>query len=101
MDPSRPAHVQLISILVYGLLCLAVVMQMLGTPTSLWTLDFDADLLEASLLEGFSLPPSQVVLSSVTISQLHLESTARNHFLLLDVTLFRPPSFCSPSISLT
>jgi hypothetical protein len=100
MTPSCSAHVRLISILVYGLLCLAVVMQMLGTPTSLWTLDFETDLVEASLLEGFSLPPSLVVLSPVLTAQRHLESTVRTHCLLLDVTLLRPPSFLSPSISL-
>jgi hypothetical protein len=92
MASSRSAHVRLISILVYFLLCFAVVMQMLGTPTSLWTLEFETDLVEASLFEELSLPQSHVVLFPDPTTHQRFELSNRVHSLLLEETLFRPPS---------
>ena len=91
MAPTRSAHIRLVSRLIYDLLCVAVVMQMLGTPTSLWTLDFETDIVEASLLEGLSLPPSQVTLSPVLTKHHYLESSFRIQSVLLEEILFRPP----------
>ena len=100
MAPTGSAHIWLGSRLIYGLLCLAIVMQMLGTPTSLWTLDFDADLVEASLLEGFSLLPSHMALSPILVTQEYIESSTPFLSVLLEHTLFRPPYFHSSRVSL-
>lgn len=91
MAPSRSTHVRLIPTLLYGLLCFVIVMQMLGTPTSLWTLDFQADIIGASLLEGISLPPHHEIPSPAPTTHQHIESSIRVHSILLEETLFRPP----------
>ena len=46
-----------------GLLCLCVVMFMLGSTMTLWTMEFSLEQTDNSLLEGFSLP---TVVSDVT-----------------------------------
>ena len=100
MAPTRSAHIRFGSILIHGLLCFAVIMQMLGTPTSLWTLDFDADLVEASLLEGLSLPPSHVTIAPILVIRQHLESSMPFPSVLLEHTLFRPPYLQGSPMSL-
>lgn len=100
MAPTRSPHVRLIPALIHSLLCCVIVMQMLGTPTSLWTLDCETDLAESSLLEELSLPPSHVSLSPVFVGQHYLESSTRISSVLLEETLFRPPSFTRSPMSL-
>lgn len=91
MAPMRSVRLCLGSILIRSLLCFAVVMQMLGAPTSLWTLDLNTDLMESSLLEGWSLPPDRVTLSPGIVASVHFESSKEPSFVLLADTLFRPP----------
>jgi hypothetical protein len=91
MAPMRSVSLRLSSFLVRSLLCFAVVMQMLGTPTSLWTLDLNTDLIQSSLLEGLSVPPDQVTLSPVIVTSVYVESPATTFFVLLAKTFFRPP----------
>lgn len=91
MAPMRAARLHLGSILICSLLCFVVVMQMLGAPTSLWTLDFNTDLIDSSLLEGLSLPPHPVIFSPFVVTSVPIESSKTTSSALLDDTLFRPP----------
>jgi hypothetical protein len=45
-----------LGVLGLGLLCLCVFMQVLGAPTSLWSIVLEEDLVEGSMLEDVSIP---------------------------------------------
>ncbi len=96
MAPTRSTRLSAISILVNSLLCFVILMQMLGTTTSLWTFDFETDVLEASLQEGFSVPPSQVPPTPIFTALPAVQSSAVPPSVLLEETLFRPPYFQRP-----
>lgn len=100
MVPSRSAHVRLTSTLLHFLLCFVIVMQMLGTTSSLWTLDFETDIVEASQLEGFSLTadvsiPQPLLTTSGSRELSHLFPS-----LLPEDRLFRPPHASRSTMSL-
>lgn len=72
-------------------LCLCVILQVLGVPVTLLNPDDNADALAASVLEGFSVPPTlpELALSSesVLLSDVH----PFVHVPLLTSALFHPP----------
>lgn len=45
-------------------LCMGIVMAMLGSPFSFWSLDNTEDLFTDSVLEGFSIPPSPLAIGN-------------------------------------
>jgi hypothetical protein len=86
MDKSMIARFVLI-----GLLCFCVTMQTLGTPVSFWEMNEAEDLVESSLLEGFSLPSLGVAVSVSLNGSLSSASLALEHNILLAQSLFHPP----------
>lgn len=98
MAPTRSAR--LISILFYGLLCFVIVMQMLGATTSFWTLEFESDSVRASFLEGLSLTPPPITLSTAVSAVPYQETVAPLPSTLLEDILFRPPYGQSSALSL-
>ncbi len=73
------------------LLCLCVVLQMLGVPVTLLSPSVTSDTLGASVLEGFSLPPTLPELAQLPESVLVLEIHPIVHVPILAFTLFHPP----------
>lgn len=73
------------------LLCLVVVVHMLGVPVTLLDPIEAADVLGASALEGFSVPPTvpQLALSSETVPVTADQPSI--HVPVLASTLFHPP----------
>lgn len=90
MAPMRSAHTGM-RVLLCGLLCCAVLMHMLGTPATLWSLDFDSDATSTSVLEGLSLPPDPVTLIPTRSSRPHVVSLFHRPPILFEHILFRPP----------
>jgi hypothetical protein len=72
-------------------LCLSVIMQMLGVPVTLLSPALSLDTLDASVLEGFSIPPAvpQLTRSSETIPV--TDAQPSGHVPILASTLFHPP----------
>lgn len=72
-------------------LCVCVIMQMLGVPVTLFNLADVSDTRAASVLEGYSVPPTlpELALSpeSVLVTELHPPVYAR----ILASALFHPP----------
>lgn len=90
MAPTRSAHTG-IRVLLYGLLCLAIVMQLLGTPATLWSPEFDSHLTNSSMLEGLSLPPVNLTVIPIETSRPHVDSLFHRPLILFEDILFRPP----------
>ncbi len=73
-------------------ICLCVFMQMLGTTMTLWDLELELDPLNASLLDGLSLPAfSSDVRPSHAVALLEQSRTSSPYFLHAH-SLFRPPN---------
>jgi hypothetical protein len=72
-------------------LCVCIILQMLGVPVTLLNPSLASDTLEASVLEGFSVPPTfpELVLSpeSVLVSEFYPEVPVP----VLASVLFHPP----------
>lgn len=60
-------------VMILLLLCISVVVQMLGVPVTLFNPGVTSDIPGASVLEGFSVPPSAVQLSFSTDAVLVIE----------------------------
>lgn len=101
MAPSRSAHVRLTSTLIHFLLCFVIVMQMLGTTTSLWTFDFETGVVEASLQEGFSLTADPIVPTAPLSTPISSDIATRLRSVLLETHFFRPPHSQRPPMALT
>ena len=56
MRLERGSSLQRLVLYGIGLICLCVVMYMLGSPMTLWTMQFSLDQTDNVVLEGFSLP---------------------------------------------
>jgi hypothetical protein len=72
-------------------LCLSVFMQMLGVPVTFLSPALSPDTLGASVLEGFSIPPtmSQLTFSAQTAPATEAQPSV--HALVLASSLFHPP----------
>ncbi|HSA61986.1 MAG TPA: hypothetical protein VLE03_07075 [Nitrospiraceae bacterium] len=101
MAPSRSAHARLTSTLIHFLLCFVIVMQMLGTTTSLWTFDFETGIVAASLQEGFSLTADPIVPTAPLSTSRSGDIATRLRSVLLETHLFRPPHSQRPPMALT
>ena len=74
-----------------GLLCFCLGMQILGAPVSFWDVSETEDLVESSLLEGFSLPALGIAISVSLHTSLYSPSLPLKHDILLAQSLFHPP----------
>ena len=85
---TRPRGVRTVAIL---FLCLSIIIQMLGVPTTLLSPTLSLDTLGASVLEGFSIPPTapQLMLSSETVPVTDAQPSV--HVPILASVLFHPP----------
>ncbi len=74
-----------------ALLCLCVFMQVLGVPTTLWSMELVNDLYEGSILNGDSITAWQVFLVRPTIERVSSDVRHPVPERLPDRALFRPP----------
>jgi len=72
-------------------LCLSVMGQMLGAPITLLNPSTDADVLGASVLEGFSVPPCLTCLEFVTTAVANCDIPPIVNRPVLVYSLFHPP----------
>lgn len=88
IDSNRSGGVFAVAIL---LLCLCVFLQMLGVPVTLLGPSVSSDTLGASVLEGFSLPPSLPQLILLPESVIVREVPPMVHVPILTSAVFHPP----------
>jgi hypothetical protein len=88
---TTASHVHPAVFFVIGLLCLCVTMQILGVPVSFWDMNETEDLVESSLLEGFSLPSTAPELSVSRYRKFYSPSPPLKYDILLAQSLFHPP----------
>jgi hypothetical protein len=100
MAPTRSARTRLTPALFNLFLCIVIVMQMLGATMSFWTLSFDSNVIESSLLEGVSLLPTHVTLSRIVRAEPYHETPAPLPSILLEDICFRPPNVSFSALSL-
>jgi hypothetical protein len=86
-------------VLLHTCLCLAVIMQMLGTPVSLWQPDFDLDPVYVSLMEGFSLLPHEMTWPPLAVAYRAPDVFPERRPVMSDDSPFRPPSLSQPAWS--
>lgn len=72
-------------------LCLSVMVLMLGVPITLLNLSTDSDILSASVLEGFSVPPCVVRLEPLVTAVTTIEIQPTVDRPILISSLFHPP----------
>lgn len=72
-------------------LCLSVMVLMLGVPITLLNLSIDSDILSASVLEGFSVPPGVIRLEPVVTAVMTIEIQPTVDRPILISSLFHPP----------
>ena len=75
-----------------GLICLCVLMYMLGSPMTLWTMQFPLDQTDTVFLEGFSLPTtvSDVIPAMVVSPSSETSPGAKRE--VNEDALLRPPN---------
>jgi hypothetical protein len=92
MDKRRVLkHFPLSFVLLIGLVCFSITMQMLGISFSMWDLDETPDLVASSLLEGFSTPSRYEDFSATHYVGLSFLTASLHRSLLLEHSLFHPP----------
>ncbi|HEY6084150.1 MAG TPA: hypothetical protein VIU63_02075 [Nitrospira sp.] len=72
-------------------LCLSVILQMLGVPVTLLNPTLSLDIQGSSILEGFSIPPSPILLTAPTPPHAVSHPLLFPHLLLLTNVPFHPP----------
>ncbi len=87
----KDSKVRALTIATVGLLCLCVLMQVLGAPVTLWSPSITQDTLGASILEGFSIPPSLPRLDATSSGILADELILCRRVSLFERSLFHPP----------
>lgn len=92
MAPLRSNSRRALLILLHTCLCLAVLMQMLGTPVSLLDPHVDLDPVYESLLDGFSLPPHHMTMPPLAIAYRAPDVYLQRRSIMPEKNPFRPPS---------
>ena len=72
-------------------LCLCILLQMLGVPVTLLEPDSSFDAVGASILEGFSVPPSPIDLTLSPDKLAFADQPALLHISILAFAPFHPP----------
>lgn len=75
-----------------GLICLCVIMFMLGSTMTLWTMQFALDQTDNSILEGFSVPTAFFVATPAMPVTPSRETSARAKRDFNEHGLLRPPN---------
>ncbi len=93
--PQFPKPTNLAKCLWVVLLCLCVLMQVLGDPTTLWNPGSSPDLYGASVFTGYTIPPLLTLQSDshAYTRRVNQEETAR--LSIFDHSLFHPPILAS------
>ena len=92
MLSGRPKAVSLVLCYGIGIICLCVVMYMLGSTMTLWTLQFAFDQTDNPVLEGFSLPTIVADLVPAMLVASSRERSTATKGALNEHSLFRPPN---------
>jgi hypothetical protein len=92
MLSGRAKGVSLILSYAIGVICLCVVMYMLGSTMTLWTLQFAFDETDNPVLEGFSLPTIVADLVPAVLVASSGERSPRAKGALNEHSLLRPPN---------
>lgn len=92
MLSGRAKAVSLILCCGIGIICLCVVMYMLGSTMTLWTLQFAFDQTDNPVLEGFSLPTIVADLVPAMLVASSRERSTATKGALNEHSLFRPPN---------
>jgi hypothetical protein len=92
MNRSTTArHCHPAALVLIGLVCFCVTMQILGSPISFWDMNEIEDLVESSLQEGISLPSTVPELSVSQYRKFYSPSPPLKYDILLAQSLFHPP----------
>lgn len=89
----RP-HIQMVSIgtvMAVACLCVVILMQLLGIPTTLWEFTLDLDPGETASFEGFTILPTVPGLFPVDVGPRIKEVPILFLSRLFDLSIFRPP----------
>lgn len=78
------------SMVVVGL-CVCVIMQMLGAPTTMWNPECTVDGLHGVVIEGLSIPPTVTTVCRTSGRALASDRPLERPSPLLDRSLFHPP----------
>jgi hypothetical protein len=92
MLSGRAKGVSLVLLYGIGVVCLCVVMYMLGSTMTLWTLQFAFDQTDDSVLEGFSLPTTVPDVVPEMPVRSRGERSARAKGEMNEHSLLRPPN---------
>lgn len=92
MPLTHGSQRRLLTVVIFGFLCLCVLMQVLGTTLTLWACEFESDLSKSLLFEGFSLPVSYLDLHPPVNIGLAVERHPKFCQTGDDRTLLRPPN---------
>lgn len=92
MLSGRAKGVSLVLCYGIGIICLCVLMYMLGSTMTLWTLQFAFDQTDNPVLEGFSLPTIVADLVPATLFASSRERSTATKGALNEHSLFRPPN---------
>lgn len=91
MLPKRGSNVHSVILYGIGVVCLCVVMYMLGSTMTLWTMEFELDPMDGPPLEGFSLPTTFPDPRPAMPAASTRDNPAHPKMRLNEQGLFRPP----------
>jgi hypothetical protein len=89
---ERALHLPRLLLYGVGLICLCVMMSMLGSTMSLWTMHFALDQADNLVLEGFSLPTTPPDIKPAMPVSSSLDTSSRVKRDVDDRGLLRPPN---------
>jgi hypothetical protein len=93
--PQFPKPTNLAKCLLAVLLCLGVLMQMLGVPTTLWAPGNTLDLYGASVFTGYAIPPLLTLQSDSLAYARSVDQEETGRESVFDHSLYHPPILAS------
>jgi hypothetical protein len=92
MRLERGPSYQRLVLYAIGLICFCVVMYMLGSPMTLWTMQFALDQTDTIVLEGFSLPTTVSDAIPAMVGSPSIETSPGTKREVNEDGLLRPPN---------
>jgi hypothetical protein len=92
MRLERGPSYQRLVLYAIGLICFCVVMYMLGSPMTLWTMQFALDQTDTVILEGFSLPTTVSDAIPAMVGSPSIEASPGTKREVNEDGLLRPPN---------
>jgi len=92
MRLERGPSYQRLVLYAVGLICFCVVMYMLGSPMTLWTMQFALDQTDTVILEGFSLPTTVSDAIPAMVGSPSIEASPGTKREVNEDGLLRPPN---------